>query len=72
MSERALQEALLKIRNDKQFAPLKEWLTLLREASRDRLETASDRVQVEQGKSQILKLLISSIESAPEMLNKLK
>ena len=72
MSERALQEALLKIRNDKQFAPVKVWLIALRDASRDRLETAADRVQVEQGKAQVLKLLISSIESAPEMLNKLK
>jgi hypothetical protein len=72
MSDKALYEALLKIKNDPQLKPFVEWLESQREATRDRMETAQDAFQVEQGRALILKKILTCIEQAPDVLQKIK
>lgn len=70
---RPLYEGLLRIKNDKQLAPVVEWLNSLREQTREKLETSSVvNVQVEQGKAQILSKILAAIENSPETLEKFK
>jgi hypothetical protein len=68
MNERALYEALTRLKNDKSLSVVKEWLDTMREESRNRLETQVDHVAQEQGKAQVLKKILDAIDKAPEIL----
>ncbi len=69
---RQLYAALLRIKNDPEFAPVKEWLQTMRDNSRDRLETIVDNHQTEQGKAQILKRILETIEDSHKYMDKFK
>lgn len=65
-----LYEALLKVRNDPALKPIVKWLEDMRESTRDRLETCPDRYQVEQGKAQVLRRILTDIAQAPTILGR--
>lgn len=71
VKQRALYEALLRLKNDKSFESVIDWLKELREETRTQLETQTDRFHVEQGKAQMLKKILDSIETAPQVLEKI-
>ena len=71
MNERNLYEALNRLRNDPTLSSIKEWLLELREESRNRLETQSDGLQVEQGRAAAYKKILDAIETSPGILSKI-
>jgi hypothetical protein len=71
-SDRALQEALLKINNLNDFLAFREYLAATLEDYKTRLVHMADDRQVHnlQGRAQALKELMDLIESAPAVLDK--
>ena len=71
MNERNLYEALNRLKNDRSYSIILEWLREQREDSRARLETQMDNIQLEQGKAQAIKKILESIDKAPDILAKI-
>ncbi len=66
-----LYEAALRLRNDPMLAPFKEWLVMLREDVRTRLETADPSLfQLHQGEAKQLRDILSLIENSSRVLEK--
>jgi len=66
-------EALVRIKNDPSLKPFVEWLELLREKARDKLESLPvELTQVEQGKAQAYREILTAFSEANLVLEKLR
>ena len=71
MEIKHIHEVALRLRNEPQLAPFKEWLMSEREKVRNHLEDADERVvKILQGESRTLTRILDLIEDAPSVLGK--
>lgn len=71
--DRFLVSNLLKLNGLDEFEPYRKWLREQRDFWRDALETQTDadRLRIAQGRAQMLKEILESLESAPGLAKKM-